>query len=214
MSIKNILLLEDDKILADTIVEILEEAGYCIDLAHDGAQAAELSYSKRYDLYIFDIDVPEINGIELLKDLRYAGDDTPAIYTSALVDLDTIAKGFNAGAMDYLKKPFFPQELLIRIDAKMKSDRNNKIVYQDIEYFPETKEVFKDGKILSLGTVQIKLFDIMMRNIGKTILKEDLLDLLEQPSDAALRVGLAKLKQKTGLEITNIRGLGYILEKT
>jgi DNA-binding response OmpR family regulator len=214
MPIAKILLLEDDKILGETILEILQDAGYSVDLAVDGSEAADLSYDNSYNLYIFDIDVPKINGIDLLKDLRYSGDDTPTIYTSALVDLDTISKGFNAGAMDYLKKPFYPQELLIRVDAKMKDSKQNTIVYKSIEYHPSSKEIFIDGKIISLGSVQIRLFDSLMNNIGKVTLKEDLLDLLEQPSDTALRVAMTKLKQKLGIDITNVRGLGYILEKT
>jgi DNA-binding response OmpR family regulator len=214
MAIAKILLLEDDTILADTICEILQEADYTVDIANDGAEASELSYDNEYDLYIFDIDVPEIDGINLLKDLRYAGDNTPAIYTSALVDLESISKAFDAGAMDYLKKPFYPQELLIRVDAKMKNEKNHLIIYKDIEYNTSSKEIFKDGKILSLGSVQIRLFDSLMKNIGKITLKEDLLDLLERPSDTALRVAVAKLKQKLDVDITNVRGLGYILEKT
>jgi DNA-binding response OmpR family regulator len=209
-----ILLLEDDRVLSATIVEILQDAGYSVDLANDGEEAAELCYDNNYELYIFDINVPEINGIELLKDLRYSGDDTPTIYITALVDLDSITKAFEAGAEDYLKKPFFPQELLLRVDSKLKGNKQNIIVYKMIEYYPSTKEVYKDGKIISLGSVQIRLFDSLMQNIGKLTLKETLLDLLEQPSNTALRVAMAKLKQKLEIDITNVRGLGYILEKT
>ena len=209
-----ILLLEDDRVLSATIVEILQDAGYSVDLANDGEEAAELCYDNSYALYIFDINVPEINGIDLLKDLRYSGDDTPTIYITALVDLDSITKAFEAGAEDYLKKPFFPQELLLRVDSKLKSSTQNMIVYKSIEYHPNTKEVYKNGKIISLGSVQIRLFDSLMQNIGKLTLKETLLDLLEQPSNTALRVAMAKLKQKLEIDITNVRGLGYILEKT
>jgi DNA-binding response OmpR family regulator len=213
MAIAKILLLEDDDALGSTILEILQDADYEVDLARDGAEAAELSYENKYDLYIFDINVPEINGIELLEDLRNAGDNTATIYITALVDLDSISKAFNAGAEGYLKKPFFPEELLIRVDARLKNNQNDILVFQDIEYNPSTSEIFKNSKIISLGAVQIKIFDILMKNIGKTILKEDLLDLLEHPSDTALRVAMAKLKQKLEIDITNVRGLGYILEK-
>jgi DNA-binding response OmpR family regulator len=213
MAIAKILLLEDDDALGSTILEILQDADYEVDLARDGAEAAELSYENKYDLYIFDINVPEINGIELLEDLRNAGDNTATIYITALVDLDSISKAFNAGAEAYLKKPFFPEELLIRVDARLKNNQNDILVFQDIEYNPSTSEIFKNSKIISLGAVQIKIFDILMKNIGKTILKEDLLDLLEHPSDTALRVAMAKLKQKLEIDITNVRGLGYILEK-
>jgi DNA-binding response OmpR family regulator len=213
MAIAKILVLEDDEALGSTIVEILQDADYEVDLAADGVQAAELCYENKYDLYIFDINVPEINGIDLLQDLRNAGDNTTTIYITALVDLDSISKAFNAGAEGYLKKPFFPEELLIRVDARLKNPHSEILTYEKIEYNPSTKEIFKDSKIVSLGSVQIKIFDTLMKNIGKTILKEDLLDLLEHPSDTALRVAMAKLKQKLEIDITNVRGLGYILEK-
>jgi DNA-binding response OmpR family regulator len=214
MSNAKILLLEDDEILGSTILEILQHSGYSVDLVKDGEKAAELSYENNYDLYIFDINVPEIDGIELLKDLRHAGDNTPTIYITALVDLDSITKAFDAGAEDYLKKPFFPKELLLRVDSRLKNDKQNIINYQSITYYPDTKEVYKNGKIISLGTVQIRLFDSLMHNIGKLTLKESLLDLLDQPSNTALRVAMAKLKQKLEIDITNVRGQGYILEKT
>jgi DNA-binding response OmpR family regulator len=213
MSTAKILLLEDDEVLGSTILEILQDAGYSVDLVKDGEEAATLSFDNNYDLYIFDINVPEIDGIELLKDLRHAGDDTPTIYITALSDLDSITKAFDAGAEDYLKKPFFPQELLLRVDSRLKNHKQNIITYKLIKYYPDTKEVYKDGKIISLGTVQIRLFDSLMHNIGKLTLKETLLDLLDQPSNTALRVAMAKLKQKLEIDITNVRGQGYILEK-
>ena len=213
MANAKILLLEDDEILSATIVDILEDTGYDVDLANDGEEAAELSYNSSYDLYIFDINVPEINGIELLKDLRYAGDNTPTIYITALVDIESITKAFNAGGEDYLKKPFFPQELLFRVNSRIGNEKKNCISYKTIDYFPETQEVFKDDKIVSLGIVQIRLFDSLMHNIGKLTRKEDLLSLLENPSDTALRVAINKLKNKLDIDITNVRGLGYIVEK-
>ncbi len=208
-----ILLLEDDEILASTLVEILEDAGYDVDLAKDGIVAAEYSYDNHYDLYIFDINVPGIDGLDLLEDLRNSGDSTTTIYMSALVDLDSIAKGFESGGDDYLKKPFLPEELLIRVDARLKNHSHDSLVYKDVIYHPATKEIYKDGKIISLGSVQFKIFDNLMHNIGKVTHKEVLLDLLENPSDTALRVAVVKLKQKLDIEITNVRGLGYILEK-
>jgi len=210
---RKILLMEDDSELGSTIAEILEDANYEVDLAVDGEEAAELTFENSYDLYIFDINVPQINGIELLKDLRNADDNTPTIYITALVDLDSISKAFDAGASGYIKKPFMPEELLIRVDAKLKELNSNSIKYKNIEFFPSSKEVFLDGKIISLGSVQVKVFDALMRNLGKSVLKEDLLELLDQPSESALRVIITKLKQKLSIDIKNIRGFGYIIEK-
>ena len=211
MNKSHILLLEDDLLLGETIEELLVSDGYRVDWVRDGEEAAEYSYKTKYDLYIFDINVPEIDGLELLEGLRSALDKTPAIFISAMVDLKTIAKGFKAGADDYIKKPFFPEELLIRVNAKLLQSEQF-ITYDDIVYDPVKKEVRKDGVLIAMGEVQFSLFDLFMRNQTQIIDKEELLSCLEHPSSTALRVAITKLKQTTGLAIKNIRGVGYTLE--
>ena len=208
---KNILLLEDDILLAETLQELLESEGYKVTLVLDGGAAADASYDNTYDLYIFDINVPEINGLELLESLRGADDKTPAIFISALVDLNTISKGFEVGADDYIKKPFFPEELLIRVNAKL-AQQVSTIDYENLSYDPKTKILRKDGSAIALGEVQERLFDLFIHNIDQVLDKEVLLESLEKPSPTALRVALTKLKQTTGLNIKNLRGVGYILE--
>jgi len=210
---KKILLLEDDYELAETLKELLEENNYSVDMVHSGNEAIDASYENSYDLYIFDINVPDLSGIELLESLREASDTTPTIFISALIDLNTIAKGFEVGAADYIKKPFFPEELLIRVKAKFATFSQD-IVYKNLRYSPERKELYIDGKILSLGEVQECLCDIFMHNIGKVLDKSILMDCLVSPSDTALRVALNKFKKTTGVPIKNVRGVGYILEKS
>ena len=208
---KKILLLEDDTLLAETLQELLSSEGYDVTLVLDGGAAADASYESSFDLYIFDINVPEINGLELLESLRGADDKTPAIFISALVDLNSISKGFAVGADDYIKKPFFPEELLIRVNAKL-AQQSSTIDYQDLSYDPKTKMLRKDGSAIALGEVQERLFDLFIHNIDQVLDKEILLESLEKPSPTALRVALTKLKQTTGLNIKNLRGVGYILE--
>ena len=210
---KKILLLEDDLLLAETLQELLESEGYEVTLAGDGEAAADASYESDFDLYVFDINVPEINGLELLEALRGAEDKTPAIFISALVDLNSIAKGFEVGADDYIKKPFFPEELLIRVNAKLAQQQPKIICYGDLEFDLQSHVLRKAGKILVLGEVQEKLFEIFITNIDMVLDKEYLMESLEKPSPTALRVALTKLKQTTGLSIQNLRGIGYILNK-
>ena len=208
---KKILLLEDDIELGETIEELLEYEEYSVTLVRDGAEALEKSYETKYDLYIFDINVPEINGLELLKSLREALDETPAIFISALVDMNSIAEGFALGADDYIKKPFFPEELLIRVNAKF-IQINKNIFYKNLEYNPSSKLLKIDDKSISLGDTQKALFERFISNIGKVVDKEILLECLEHPSDTALRVAINKLKKSLNLDIRNIRGVGYTLE--
>jgi len=209
---KKILLLEDDTLLGETLEELLLSEGYDVTLVRDGEAAADASYDVDFDMYVFDINVPEINGLELLESLRGAEDKTPAIFISALVDLNTITKGFAVGADDYIKKPFFPEELLLRINAKLGSQQQNLIRFNTLEYNPVSKVLHKEGKLLSLGEVQEKLFRVFINNINTVLDKDVLMECLEKPSPTALRVALTKLKQTTGLEIQNLRGVGYILE--
>ena len=209
---KNILLLEDDIELGDTIKELLEYEDYSVTLVRDGTKALDKSYEEKYDLYIFDINVPEISGLELLKSLREADDETPTIFISALVDLNSISQGFAVGADDYIKKPFFPEELLIRVNAKF-IQLSKSIVYKHLEYNPSEKLLKSGGSIVSLGEVQASLFDTFVHNIGKVLDKEILLECLEHPSDTALRVAINKLKNTLNVDIKNIRGVGYSLEK-
>ena len=210
---KHILLLEDDYELGETLKELLESHDYQVDLVENGDSAVDASYDNSYDLYVFDINVPDINGLDLLKSLREADDKTPAIFISALVDLNSITKGFEVGADDYIKKPFFPQELLIRVNAKF-TLTNKEIVFKNLRYSPNSKELFIDDKIVSLGEVQECICDAFMNNIGSVLDKTILMDCLQSPSDTGLRVAINKFKQTTSLEIKNIRGVGYILEKS
>ena len=211
---KDILLLEDDVVLAQTIAELLEENGYSVDLVHNGNDAIDASYENNYRLYVFDINVPDMDGISLLEALRNADDTTEAIFISALIDLETIAKAFKVGAEDYLKKPFFPEELLIRIDAKLKKRTDEVMLSNDLRYNPKTKELYKDGHLIPLGEVGQCLCEIFLKNISQVIEKPTLYECLTHPSDAALRVAINKLKQQTSLPIRNIRGVGYTLEKS
>ena len=210
---KQILLLEDDYELGETLKELLESHNYQVDLVENGDSAVDASYDNSYDLYVFDINVPDINGLDLLKSLREADDKTPAIFISALVDLNSITKGFEVGADDYIKKPFFPEELLVRVNAKF-VQTNRDIIYKNLRYSPGTKELYIDDKISPLGEVQECICDAFMRNIGSVVDKSILMDCLQIPSDTGLRVAINKFKQITNLDIKNIRGVGYILEKS
>jgi len=106
-----ILLLEDDKILCESLKEFLESEGYSVDTAHRGTEVFDLTFAKTYDLYILDVNVPDTDGFDVLEALKEAGDETPAIYITALTDINSISKGFAIGAEDYIKKPFDPEEL-------------------------------------------------------------------------------------------------------
>jgi len=207
-----ILLLEDDKILCESLKEYLESEGYSVDTAHRGTEVFDLTFSKTYDLYILDINVPDTNGFDVLTLLKEAGDETPAIYITALTDIASISKGFNIGADDYIKKPFDPEELVVRIKSKYGAPEKY-IQVGDLSYDPVQRILYKGGDVVSLGEVQQQVFHALITNVDRVVESYTLMDFLAHPNANALRVNLAKLKNKLGIEIKNIRGQGYMIEK-
>ncbi len=202
---RRLLLLEDDPVLAKILIKYLSINNYTVDWAKNGDEAVEFSYKDSYCLYLFDINVPLLNGIDLLKLLRDADDKTPTIIISALIDASSVTKGFIAGADDYLKKPFDPEELLIRIKAKTK-DRIN---HQGFEINFQTEEILYQKGSIQLGDVQKNLLITLFKKHPQAATKEELLLLLKKPSDLTLRVNISKLKEKFNLGIDNVRGVGY-----
>ncbi len=203
-----LLLLEDDPTLSKTLIRYLIQNGYDVDWAKNGEEAIDMSYDNSYNLYLFDINVPLINGVDLLASLREADDFTPTIIISALVDIESVTRGFIAGADDYLKKPFDPEELLVRIKAKT-AMLKEKLKFRDFEVDIKTDEVFYNGKLLQLGNVQKSIFISLIKNFPNPVVKDELMLFLEKPSNLALRVNIAKLKKSINIQIQNVRGVGY-----
>ena len=203
-----LLLLEDDPNLAKTLIKYLKFNGYDVEWAKNGEEAVELTYQNSYQLYLFDINVPLLNGIDLLKSLRDAEDFTPTIIISALIDIESVTKGFMAGADDYLKKPFNPEELLLRIKVKTTSLKES-ITFHDYELNLQTQELLFKDEALFLGTVQKNIFTTLLKNSPNPSSYDELIDLLDKPSENALRVNISKLKKLLNIEIKSIRGVGY-----
>ena len=203
--------MEDEEDLGETLYEMLEDEGYSVVWVKDGEEASNVTFERKFDLYIFDINVPEFNGLELLESLRKAQDSTPTIFISAMIDLESIKKAFKIGAEDYLKKPFFPEELLLRIEVKFQQ-KSSDILYGDLSYNPETKELKKNGEILFLSKKQQQLFDIFITNLNRTLEPHTIMEYSSIKSLSALRVAINKLKQLTQVEIRSLHGIGYRLE--
>jgi len=207
-----ILLLEDDEILSQTLKELLENQDYEVITAKNGNIALDLSFENSFDLYLLDVNVPFLNGFDFLKELRDSGDKTPAFFITALRDIESLSKGFNSGADDYIKKPFDFDELLIRISAKL-NIQDAKIIYNNIEFDTNDFTIKKDNNIIKLPQIDKEIFLIFLKNIGKIVNKNDLFDAMEKPTDLALRVHLSKIKKILNIDISNIRGQGYRLEE-
>lgn len=203
-----ILLLEDDLDLAQSLIRYLKSEGFSIDWARDGEEAIELSYANRYALYLLDINVPRLNGFDLLSALREADDRTPAIIISAQVDTASVSQGFLCGADDYLKKPFDPDELLVRIKSRTNTIKK-RLSFGKTEILLESGEIYYNHQPCMLGEVQKRLLLALARNYPNPVSKEELLLLLDKATDLALRVNISKIKKQLGLVIQNVRGVGY-----
>jgi len=216
-----ILVLEDDELFAETLEDFLEDEGYIIDIACDGEKALELNYKTNYDLYLLDINVPKINGLELLKDLRESGDNTPAIFLTSYKDKDTLEKGFINGADDYLKKPIDLDELILRIKSLLRrvGKQVSKVILDDnLVFDPTSRRVYKENKDMNLPMKVIELIELFLENKEKIITKEMIVSKLwsteEEYSEGSIRVYINQVKKIFGKDkITNIKGIGYKFEQ-
>jgi two-component system response regulator QseB len=211
-----ILLLEDDTVLSETLIELLESEGFTVIHVADGEAALDATFLQQFNLLLLDVNVPFLNGFELLKSLRESGDRTPAIFITSLSDVASLANGFDVGADDYIKKPFDFDELLIRIHALIKKSYNsyeNEIKVNEFRFSIDKNELYNATAFIPLSPYELQLTSIFFKNLNKTVLKEELLNELSQGkemSEGALRVHINKLR-KIGLPITTVKGIGYRL---
>jgi DNA-binding response OmpR family regulator len=210
-----ILLLEDDTDLGETLEEFLELEGFEITLVRNGKIASQFIVEEEFDLYIFDINVPNINGMELFKLLTKNNSKVPTIFISAIIDIKEITKAFELGAIDYIKKPFEPEELLLRIKKEFNNIKEEKeINYNNLSYNTKSKILKIDNQIVSLGKSQAIIFDCLINNIGEVVETEFFYKALENNSNTSLKSSMNKLKNKLKINIKNIRGKGYLIDKT
>jgi DNA-binding response OmpR family regulator len=213
---KKILLLEDDPILAETLQDLLEVRGYAVTHVDDGLKALDATYGQSYDLMILDVNVPELDGFGFLDEMRRAGESTPALFITARTDIASVARGFEVGADDYIKKPFDFEELTIRIEALMRKayrTRDERIDLGRLQFDVRSEELYRDTEPLPLPPSDRRLLARLVRDRNRIVPKEDLLEILgdgEEGSEGALRVHISRLR-KLGLPIETRKGIGYRL---
>ena len=214
-----ILLLEDDSNLNETVTEFLEEQGYDVVSVYDGNEAQEKLYESKYDLLLLDINVPGIDGLDLLKESRQEGVVAPAIYITSMDSVDDLERGFESGCDDYIRKPFALKELLIRVETLLKRgffhEQKELIQISDnIDYDIKNNTLIIDGETVSLGNKESRLLKLFMKTEGEVIAHEriykHLWDYDEEPSDTALRTYIKNLRKIIGKErIVSIKKQGY-----
>ncbi len=213
----NILLLEDDPLFGETLVDLLEESSYEVSHFTNGQDALDATFERKFDIYLLDINVPLIDGISLLSELRGADDNTPAIFLTSHKDKVMLEKGFSSGCDDYINKPFDSDELLFRIKALIK--RSSSSIPASIGDFTHNimhKSISYKGSLLELSNKEYMLLVLLLKHQNENVPKELISDTLwtssESMSDGAIRVYINRLKQILAeVKIENIRGVGYKL---
>jgi two-component system copper resistance phosphate regulon response regulator CusR len=175
-----ILLIEDEKKIADTLSKGLTELDYYVEKAYDGKIGLRLFESNSFNLVITDINLPGINGYDLAKTIRSRNQHIPIIMLTALSTTDDKIEGFDAGADDYLVKPFEFKELLVRIRALLKRTMHqhlpagNILKVADLELNVDSKEVTRDGILINLTAKEFQLLEYFMRNRNRLVSRVDI----------------------------------------
>ncbi|MDM1408480.1 response regulator transcription factor [Myroides sp. DF42-4-2] len=223
----NILLVEDDKRISEFIVKGLEEKGMHVQLASSGEEARKYMLNGDWDLILMDIMLPDIDGIQLTKMIRFKKDYTPILMLSALSDTTDKIDALDGGADDYLTKPFHFSELLSRINAltrRTKFNYENKTKYYlcgDLQLDPEKHVVTQAGKIIDLSPKEYKLLLYLLENKGRVISRTQILeqvwgiqyDTNTNVVDVYISYIRNKIDETKGKLIHTIKGTGYMLQE-
>lgn len=215
----DILLIEDNKAISKGLLYTLKNNGYSPTLCENCAEALK-NCSKDYGLIIIDITLPDGNGFELYKDIQKYN-DAPVIFLTALDDEDSIVKGFDLGADDYITKPFSTRELLARIRrfTRKPKDTNTVITTGDITLDTDKREIRKNGSVVELTALEYRIFSLLMQNPGKTVSRESILDKIwdiagNYVNDNTLTVYIKRIRTKLDTDlIKTVKGIGYRMEK-
>ena len=176
----NILIIEDDQRVSELIKRGLEEQGYEATLAYDGELGKKMALQNDYDLIITDIVLPKINGLELCKEVRAAKPSVPIIMLTALGTTDDKIEGFDAGADDYLVKPFDFRELYVRVRTLLKRNVQSAntqgfiLKYGELEFNNQTKIVTRSGIEINLTPKELKLLEYLMRNSERVLSRTEI----------------------------------------
>ena len=217
-----LLLAEDDAILADALGSSLRKAGFEVEVAGNGAVAEYLLLKHSFDIAVLDLGLPLVDGLTVLKRVRTARPTLPMLVLTALDGLDDRVSGLNAGADDYLTKPFDFPELEARIRALLRRSRSGVGPVQQmgrLSFDRDARRASVGGEVLELSPREWMLFDLLLTQRDKVVTKDQIAETWAvertESNPGSIEVYIHRLRRKlesSGLAIRTVRGLGYLLE--
>jgi two-component system response regulator MprA len=226
-----ILVVDDDRAVRESLRRSLEFNGYQVELASDGAQALEAIIANRPDAMVLDVMMPRLDGLEVARRLRSTGDDLPILVLTARDTVSDRVSGLDAGADDYLPKPFALEELLARLRALLRranaesqnGQASEALSFADLTLDPGTREVRRGGREISLTRTEFALLELFLSYPKHVLTRSRILEEVwgyDFPTSGnALEVYVGYLRRKTEAEgeprlIHTVRGVGYVLRET
>ncbi|AXK87744.1 response regulator transcription factor [Nocardia farcinica] len=224
-----ILVVDDDRAVRESLRRSLTFNGYTVDLAVDGVDALEKATAQRPDALVLDVMMPRLDGLEVCRRLRSTGDDLPILVLTARDSVSERVAGLDAGADDYLPKPFALEELLARLRALLRrrapdpGDTSETLRFADLSLDPVTREVSRGDRAISLTRTEFSLLEMLMANPRRVLTRSRILEEVwgyDFPTSGnALEVYIGYLRRKTEAEgeprlIHTVRGVGYVLRET
>ncbi|MCJ2071192.1 response regulator transcription factor [Methylobacterium sp. J-030] len=215
-----LLVVEDDKDINRQVVAALEEAGYVADKAYDGEEGGYLGESEPYDAIILDMGLPKADGVSVLQKWRRAGVKTPVIILTARDRWSDKVDGFDAGADDYVTKPFHMEELMARVRALLRraaGHATSQIACGPVTLDTRSGKVFVDGAQVKLTSHEYRLLSYLMHHTGRVVSRAELTEhLYDQDFDRdsnTIEVFVGRLRKKLAVDlIQTVRGLGYLVD--
>jgi len=218
----NLLLIEDDAVLSNGLSYALQQSGYTISTTDSGSYALQLLNAEDFDLIILDLGLPDMDGMEILRQIRHKKIAVPVIILTARDELNDRIEGMNQGADDYLTKPFDLGELEARIHALIRrcySGFGNQIQAGQLSLNTQTHEITANGEHINLSARELALLEMLILQVGKVVCKERISQRLaatgEALADNAIEVAIHRLRKRIEpyqAVIQTVRGLGYLLE--
>ena len=215
-----ILVVEDDKNLNRQLCETLKEAGYVVDTALDGEEGHFLGDTEPYDAVVLDIGLPEMDGITVLEKWRAAGRTMPVLILTARDRWSDKVAGIDAGADDYVTKPFHVEEVLARLRALIRraaGHASSDIVCGPVRLDTKSSKAMVNGQILKLTSHEFRLLSYLMHHMGEVVSRTELVEhMYDQDFDRdsnTIEVFVGRLRKKMGIDlIETVRGLGYRMQ--